>query len=138
MQAGDVPVSEVEICVSYAQAAYGCQQASIDILLGKCLDINARRADSEHCAFVHVRHPRHASWLLLLDNGVDLDAQRRNGKSMLHIAAARGLRTFVSELLQRGADHGLRDENGLTALAHARRRKNQRMYEYLTGKGICV
>ena len=93
MHAGDVPVNEVETCVSFSQAAYGCQQSSIDLLLRKDLDINARRADDEHCAFVHVRHPRYESWLLLVDNGVDLNAQRRNGKSMLHIAAARGLRT---------------------------------------------
>lgn len=136
MHAGDVPVNEVETCISFAQAAYGCQQASIDLLLRNDLDINARRADNEHCAFVHVRHPRYESWLLLLDNGVDLNAQRRNGKSMLHIAAARGLRTFVSVLFERGADHGLCDEKGLTALDYARGRKNQKMYEYFIENGI--
>jgi ankyrin repeat protein len=51
-------------------------------------------------------------------------------KSMLHIAAARGLRTFVSVLLERDADRGLLDEKGLTALDYARGRKNQKMYEY--------
>ena len=138
MHAGDVPADEVEICVSFAQAAYGGQQASIDLLLQQDLDINARRADDEHCAFVHVRHPRYESWLLLLDNGVDLNAQRRNGKSMLHIAAARGLRSFASILFERGAAHGLRDEKGLTPLDYARGRKNQKMYEYFIEKGISV
>jgi ankyrin repeat protein len=136
MRAGDVPVNEVETCVSFAQAAYGGQQSAIDLLLQLDLDINARRADDEHCAFVHVRHPRYESWLLLLDNGVDLNAQRRNGKSMLHIAAARGLKTFVSALWQRGADCGLCDEKGWTALDYARGRKNQKMYEYFIENGI--
>jgi ankyrin repeat protein len=138
MDAGDVPVNEVEICVSFAQAAYGGQQASIDLLLRNDFDINVRRADDEHCAFVHVRHPRYESWLLLLDNGADLNAQRRNGKSMLHIAAARGLRTFVSVLLERGADFALRDEKALTALDYARGRKNKKMYEYFIKNGISV
>lgn len=136
MDAGDVPVNEVETCVSFAQAAYGCQQAAIDLLLQNDLDINARRADDEHCAFVHVRHPRYESWRLLLDNGADLNAQRRNGKSMLHIAAARGLKTFVNLLLERDADHGLLDEKGLTALDYARGRKNQKMYEYFVENGL--
>lgn len=136
MGAGDVPVDEVETCISFAQAAYGGQQAAIDLLLRHGLDINARRADEEHCAFVHVRHPRYESWLLLLDNGVDLDAQRRNGKSMLHIAAARGLKSFVSTLLERGADHDIRDEKDMTALDYARGRKNQKMYEYFVDRGM--
>ena len=135
MHAGDVPTDDIETCVSFSQAAYGRKQGSIDLLLNQALNINARRADEEHCAFVHVRHPRFKAWLLLLDNGVDLNAQRRNGRTMLHIAAARGLKTFVGALLERGADLGLRDEKGLTALDLARRRKNQKMYEYLTDMG---
>ena len=136
MLAGDVPGDEVETCISFAQAAYGGRQASIDLLFRYGLDINARRADEEHCAFVHVRHPRYESWLLLLECGVDLDAQRRNGKSMLHIAAARGLKTFVAALIERGVDVGLRDHEGMTALEYARGRKNQKMYEYLLEQGI--
>jgi len=136
MDAGDFPDGDREICICYAQAAYGCRQDSIDLLLNHDLDINARRADEEHGAFVHVRHPRFDSWLLLLDNGIELDAQRRNGKTMLHIAAARGLKTFVGVLLERGANHGVRDEQDLTALDYARGRKNQKMYEYLVDHGI--
>jgi ankyrin repeat protein len=136
MKAGDHPIDDPETCISFAQAAYGGQQASIDLLLRNDLDINARRVDEEHAAFVHVRHPRYESWLLLLDNGVELNAQRRNGKSMFHIAAARGLKSFVSTLLERGADHTIRDEEGLTARDYARGRKNQKMYEYLIESGI--
>lgn len=138
MGAGDVPESDREACVCFAQAAYGCRQDSIDLLLNHGLDINSRRADDEHAAFVHVRHPRFDSWLLLLDNGIRLNAQRRNGKTMLHIAAARGLKTFVNALLERGAGHDIRDEKGFTALDYARGRKNQKMYESLVEHGISV
>jgi ankyrin repeat protein len=55
---------------------------------------------------------------------------------MFHIAAARGLKSFVSTLLERGADHTIRDEEGLTARDYARGRKNQKMYEYLIESGI--
>ena len=41
---------------------------------------------------------------------------------MLHIAAARGLKSFVSTLLERGADHDIRDEKDMTALDYARER----------------
>ena len=55
---------------------------------------------------------------------------------MLHIAAARGLKSFVSTLLERGADHDIRDEKDMTALDYARGRKNQKMYEYFVDRGL--
>ena len=50
--------------------------------------------------------------------------------------AAYGLKTFVHTLLERGADHALRDEVGWTALDYARGRKNQKMYEYFIDNNI--
>ena len=55
---------------------------------------------------------------------------------MLHIAAARGLKTFVDALMERGVNFGLRDHEGMTALEYARGRKNQKMYEYLIEQSI--
>ena len=55
---------------------------------------------------------------------------------MLRIAAARGLKTFVETLLERGADHKILDEKNQTALDYARGRKNQKLYEYLTARSI--
>ena len=57
---------------------------------------------------------------------------------MLHIAAARGLKIFVSVLLQRGVEQAVRDEGGLTALDYVRGRNNQKMYQYLVEADVSV
>jgi ankyrin repeat protein len=136
MAAGGEPLTEFDICLCYSQAAYSRQPAALDLLQAQGYDINSRRPDAEHCAVVHVRHPRFEPWSMLLDRGADLDLQRRNGKTMLHIAAARGLTTFVDELLDRGADTTILDETGKTAFAYAQGRRNQALYAHLVERGV--
>jgi ankyrin repeat protein len=52
----------------------------------------------------------------LLGNASDPNARRKDGKTALHLAAARGYYDIVEQLIHRGADPGVRDGNGKTAL----------------------
>ena len=131
LKAGTIPASGSQVCGAYSLAGYAGSQELIDLLRSCDLDINARRDDGEHCAHVHVRHPRFDPMCLLLDNGVDIDAQRRNGRTMLHFAASMGLKTFLEELAKRGADPNLIDSQGKTAYELASRRKNPKAAELM-------
>ncbi len=54
--------------------------------------------------------------LLLLDQGADVNAGTRHGKTPLHYAVLRGDRKAAALLIARGADVAIRDGSGATAL----------------------
>src|SRR5258708_4345110 len=70
-----------------------------------------------------LNHPDHAvaseMSRFLLMNASDPNARRRDGKSALHIAAARGYDDLVQMLIHRGAATDVRDADGKTPLAVA-------------------
>ena len=136
LDAGAVPRTGSQICCAFSLAGYAQSQPIIDLLRSLKLDINSRRDDGEHCAHVHVRHPRLEPMCLLLDNGVDLNAQRRNGRTMLHFAASMGLTSFIDELAARGADATLKDAGGHTAYDLAAKRKNLKAAEKMQELGL--
>lgn len=59
---------------------------------------------------------------LLLDAGANPDVQHANGSTALIFAAMFNQEAIVDLLLERGADAGAKDGNGLTAAGHARNR----------------
>jgi len=62
---------------------------------------------------------------LLLDNHAYIDAESPNRTTPLMMAAMYGTPTAVKVLLQEGADPGLKNEQGLTALQFAERAKQR-------------
>jgi ankyrin repeat protein len=53
---------------------------------------------------------------MLLDAGADINAVNNNGQSSLHAAARMDMKDFVRFIGERGADLGIKDRNGSTAL----------------------
>ena len=71
---------------------------------------------------------------LLLQNGADVNATDRNdGMTALMCAASLGHTDSVRFLLESGADKDIKDCQGLTAMAYARRRHSQSVISLLLG-----
>jgi ankyrin repeat protein len=101
-------------------------------LLAKGADPDARTADGEtalHTVFLCVTEEEElaidsgtcgantlAALLLLLDQGADVNAPTRHGKTPLHYAVLRGDRRAADLLIARGADVIARDSSGTTPL----------------------
>ncbi|WP_257264172.1 ankyrin repeat domain-containing protein [Endozoicomonas sp. ONNA2] len=62
---------------------------------------------------------RHSLLVDLIENGkVEINAQDKEGRTALHIAANQGRIEIVRELLKRGADFNIQDNEGMTAYDH--------------------
>lgn len=64
-----------------------------------------------------------------LENGVDINSQDKNGKTILMHASNTGSIKLVSFLLDNGANIDLTDKNGATASSYARKSKNYHLLE---------
>ena len=65
-------------------------------MLGLGVDLHAQRAvNGEHAGHFYVRKSMFEPFVMVLDAGIDLDAQRRDGGTMLHTAARMGLIKFA-------------------------------------------
>ena len=76
--------------------------------------------------------------LIDMDEGpyrADLDSQRSNGQSMLHLAASLGFQRLVAALLARGCDPDLADRNGFSPLHMASLRNHAQVVRRLRFAG---
>jgi ankyrin repeat protein len=71
---------------------------------------------------------------LLLSLGAAIDSVDDRENTALMLAAKNGQTEVVRFLLSKGADKGLRDANGLTALEHAKGQGHQDIVQLLEGK----
>ncbi len=131
-----------------AQAAFvgaaARERATLELILKLGVDLNAQdEGNGEHAGHFHVRKSSFEPFVLLLEAGIALDAQRKDGGTMLHTAARMGLVRFAEQLLYRGARHDILDLPGTrrtkirepaTALDYARARKNPKMAEFLEAR----
>jgi uncharacterized protein len=72
---------------------------------------------------------------LLLDRGVDANAQQNGGFAPLHAAAANGNRPLVELLLARGADPHVKTDDGRTAVDFARSQDLPELVDLMTSGG---
>jgi hypothetical protein len=98
---------------------------------GAKLDSPKKLAGPLHYAVLR-RRPEMVKLLLSLGAAIDSVDDREN--SALMLAAKNGQTEVVRFLLSKGADKGLRDANGLTALAHAKGQGHQDIVQLLEGK----
>ena len=130
---------------AFVGAAAG-EPTTLELILKLGVDLNAQaEGNGEHAGHFHVRKASFEPFVLLLESGIALDAQRKDGATMLHIAARMGLIRFAEQLLDRGARHDILDFPGTrrtklrepaTALDYARARKNPKMAEFLEARTL--
>lgn len=96
-------------------------------------DVNARsRQAGQTALMLAVSHGRVAMVKLLLNSGVDVNAQDREGSTALMCATEHGHTHIASLLLETGCcDTGLTDKNGQTALAVAEAAAHQDIIDLL-------
>ncbi len=120
-------------------AAYQGNLETVTFLLDNKSDINAR--ESRYCTpLLLAASNGHTEVVkLLLERGADVTLKQADGTSVLHKAAAGGHADVVALLLEApGLDVNLKDRNGRTPLAQARKYKAgqwEKAVELLTQKG---
>lgn len=84
----------------------------ISELIKKGLDINEKRKDGRSALYLSVQYQLKDVFELLLNIGIDLDAQNINGNTPLCEAVMqyRGDSFFIEELLKRGANPNVRNK----------------------------
>jgi len=73
---------------------------------------------------------------LLLQYGADIDAQRQNGWTPLHVAVNWGITEVVRVLLEHGAKVDVKNEKGRTAFDVALDRQHNGIVKLLSGYGV--
>ena len=103
------------------EAAMRGDLASIEDLLDRGADIEAREVSGWTALMLASVNDRVAAVELLLDRGADIEARRDDGDTALMWASWYGKVAVVKLLLDRGADIEARDDDGWTALMNASR-----------------
>ena len=75
---------------------------------------------------------------ILIDEGVDVGVQDKDGWTALHYAALEGCIDIAKILIEKGADVGVQDKNGTTALHGAARREHADVAKILIENGADV
>lgn len=101
-------------------AAHAADIEMVKFLLKKGADPNVRRSLSGNTPLFLAVDPLGAGGLavmkMLLDQGADVDARNKIGRTALHRAASRGDEKAVRLLLKHGADVKVKDKKGRTPL----------------------
>jgi len=110
--------------VSDASIAWGLDKLKRDMaaltVLGVRPNLNTRNEEGEtplmEAVWNMTADVRMERMQFILDNGADINAVDRNGRTVLMIASLNGNVDIAGMLLNRGADVNVRDNQGLTAL----------------------